>query len=403
MKLKRIIVVGLTLLLLSSACTQRDSFDARLRSIVKPYLFSITGWEINTLSGAVRQTFTRPVKVDDEVGTVRQYFANVAEIRSLESELEVSGAEDRGKRTALEAELNRLRESQQELAGPVERILRKQLTGVLTEEAIFSPVRNIKIHFPPVSFKLEKPPNALVVSLRDRIDSIREITLQPDLALSKVEDIEAGVDNLDVSSLVVGLGGLAATYPALVDNDEDLRPTLEAIAHEWTHQYLTFKPLGFLYLLDVTGISRNYEVATIDETVASMVGSELGTLVYEKYYAQYDKGDSGNQTVETGFDFDREMREIRRAVDAYLAKGEIDQAEQFMESRRQYLVAQGYYIRKLNQAYFAFYGTYADSPTSISPIGLALKQLRGERPSLKDFLNTAAGMTSQKKLEDTVK
>jgi len=69
-----------------------------------------------------------------------------------------------------------------------------------------------------------------------------------------------------------------------------------------------------------------------------------------------------------------------------------------MEEKRQYLASMGYYIRKLNQAYFAFHGTYGDSPASISPIGAELKQLREQSASLKAFLDTAAAMTSRQDL-----
>ena len=74
-----------------------------------------------------------------------------------------------------------------------------------------------------------------------------------------------------------------------------------------------------------------------------------------------------------------------------------------MEQKRQFLTSKGYYIRKLNQAYFAFYGTYADSPTSISPIGAEVEKLREESASLKDFLNRAATITSRQQLQDMLK
>ena len=73
------------------------------------------------------------------------------------------------------------------------------------------------------------------------------------------------------------------------------------------------------------------------------------------------------------------------------------------EQKRQYLASKGYYIRKLNQAYFAFYGTYADRPAFISPIGLELKELRGQSASLRDFLNMVAAMTSHQDLIDSIK
>jgi hypothetical protein len=50
------------------------------------------------------------------------------------------------------------------------------------------------------------------------------------------------------------------------------------------------------------------------------------------------------------------MAATRIEVDRLLAGGKIQEAEQYMEARRQIFVAHGYQIRKLNQAYFAFYG-----------------------------------------------
>ncbi len=96
------------------------------------------------------------------------------------------------------------------------------------------------------------------------------------------------------------------------------------------------------------------------------------------------------------------VEEIRKTVDEYLARGKIEQAKEFMEQKRQYLASMGHYIRKLNQAYFAFYGTYADRPTSISPIGLELKELRSQSASLKDFLNTVAVMASRQELRASI-
>jgi len=230
---------------------------------------------------------------------------------------------------------------------------------------------------------------------------MREILLQPNLSLEEIEGIEAKVDKLGVSSLVVKLGGLSTPYPTLVTNEASLRFTIDTATEEWLHQYLVFKPLGFLYLLDLAGVSRNYEIATMNETLASMVSKEISSIVYEKYYPGY--GNDGNQTAEPEFDFNREMREIRKTVDKHLARGEIEQAEEFMGQKRQYLASMGHYIRKLNQAYFAFHGTYADRPTSISPIGLELKELKSQSASLKDFLNKVAVMTSRQDLRDSIK
>ena len=364
-------------------------------------------WELRTIPQEANQwIFDRYEKIDGEVHTVTEYFSFVERIKTLKSEIDAINTGNReGNLASLGAELDRLQEQKMALEDTVERAIEKQVRETLAQQGIFNPIDKhigLKVSFPPVNFKLEKPPYLLVISPRERIESIREITLQPGISLKEIEDIETKVDKLGVSSLVVELGG-CATYPSFVTNEASLRFTIDTATEEWLHQYLVFRPLGFLYLLDLTGVRRNYDIATINETLASMVSKEIGSIVCEKYYSGYENGANQNRADESGFDFNREMREIRRTVDTYLARGEVEQAEEFMEQKRQELASMGYYIRKLNQAYFAFHGTYADSPTSISPIGLELKELRSQSTSLKDFLNTVAAMTSRQDLRGSVK
>lgn len=232
---------------------------------------------------------------------------------------------------------------------------------------------------------------------------MRETMLVQDIHLEAIEDIETRVDALGVSALVVELGGFGATYPTFVADDASLQFTVATATEEWLHQYLAFTPLGFMYLLDLTGVSRNYDIATMNETLAGIVSEEIAEMVLEIYYPQSETRKTGGETAEAGFDFSREMREIRIAVDEFLADGQIERAEKFMEERRQYLASKGYHIRKLNQAYFAFYGTYADEPTSVSPIGVEMRELRSQSASLREFLNAAAAMTSRQDLVDSLK
>ena len=403
MKIKLVAPVTLLLAcLLSVGCAPTRDFDSCLKSIVEPYSFSIVKWERKIIPCEVHQLIlSRYEKIDDKVHLVTDYFSIVERIEILSSEIEAINSGNRqGDLALLETELNRLQEQQMALEDTVERIIERQIRETLARQGIFNPIDEyirLEVGFPPLNFEFERPPYLLVISPRDKIESMREITLQQNLSLEEIEDIEARVDKLGVSSLVVGLGG-CATYPSLVANDASLRFTIDTATEEWLHQYLAFKPLGFLYLLDLTGVSRNYEIATMNETLASMVSKEIGSIIYEKYYAGYENGNNQNQAAGSGFDFNQEMRQIRGAVDKYLAQGEIERAEEFMEQKRQYLASMGYYIRKLNQAYFAFHGTYADSPTSVSPIGIELKELRSQSASLKDFLNTVAMMTSAQDL-----
>jgi hypothetical protein len=75
-----------------------------------------------------------------------------------------------------------------------------------------------------------------------------------------------------------------------------------------------------------------------------------------------------------------------------------------MEARRVLFVEHGYRIRKLNQAYFAFYGAYADTPGAAGedPVGPAVVALREQSPSLHEFLQRVAPITSFAALQEAV-
>ena len=111
-----------------------------------------------------------------------------------------------------------------------------------------------------------------------------------------------------------------------------------------------------------------------------------------------DKSASPHPEGETPpFDFRAEMHTTRVTADQLLAEGKIKQAEAYMEARRQLFWENGYAIRKLNQAYFAFYGAYADVPGGAAgedPVGPAVRALREQSASLADFVNRISWMTS---------
>ena len=405
MKTKLILIVSLLIAgVFIHGCGSNRNFDEHLNSIVKPYSFSILAWESRVIPGEIVQWAHGWLEnIDDEAGVVTEYFSTVEQLKALEREIQwVNSGSRQGDPALLETELTILRERKLSMENTVQRIIEKQVKEVLAEEEIFNPITSLKINFPPLNFKLERPPHLMVISPRDRIESIREIIVKQDISIEEMEAIEVEVDRLGVSSLVVELGGLGSTYPSFVTNEASLRFTIDATTEEWLHQYLFFKPLGILYTLDLTGLSPNYEIATINETVASMTSKEIGAIVYQKYYPQHENSDNHGRLEESRFDFNREMRDIRVTVDEHLARGEIELAEAFMEEKRQYLASMGYHIRKLNQAYFAFHGAYADSPTSISPIGPELKKLREQSSSIKDFLDKASLITSRQDLIESL-
>ena len=92
-------------------------------------------------------------------------------------------------------------------------------------------------------------------------------------------------------------------------------------------------------------------------------------------------------------------------VDQLLAEGKIEEAEQYMEERREVFWENGYQIRKLNQAYFAFHGAYADQPGGSAgedPVGVAVRQLRAQSDSLRDFIRAVSKVKSFEQLLSTL-
>ena len=112
--------------------------------------------------------------------------------------------------------------------------------------------------------------------------------------------------------------------------------------------------------------------------------------------------DNGTDTVPKIVDYVQNHEVIVVSVDGYLAEGNVEQAEQYMNQMRDILAAKGYHIRKLNQAYFAFHGTYADDPATVSPIGQDLQTLRERCGSLKEFLDKVSFMTGYGDLREVL-
>ena len=392
----------LPLCLLGGSCTPGQDFDRHLNEIVAPYRFSLFDWELQALSYELDDLFSGDDEgtVDDSA-VVLDYFDIMAQMKNLELHIEaVAAGLETGEPASLELQLESLKEQKKALEDRAEQILEKQIRETLAGLGIFGPLDDLislEAHFPPVNFTLEAPPHLLVVSPRDRIRRSREVILIQEITLDERGAIENAIDQLGVSSLVVGLGGIA-TYPAFVANDAGLIFAINTAIEEWLHQYLFFRPLGFYYGLHLAGILPNSELATMNETAVGIVSREIGAIVYQNYYSQYFDTGTQDGAAESAFDFNQEMREIRKAVDDLLARGEVEDAEAFMAERRLFLESQGYIIRKLNQAYFAFYDTYADSPTSIDPIGVDIRALREQSTSVTDFLGRMAAMDSRSDL-----
>lgn len=402
----RLIVLLLVLLLLlrGDGLSPRDFWRYQVEPFVGPYLFDWWEYEIRTILEKLPSLGgAKGPAGEDMVEEVRGYFTLVAEIDRLNSAIQEARA--RGGSTdeiaPLEEEQEAWEGERQRSEDLVEGILRWQVEESLIDEGIAFdlPLLGSQV-FPPVEFEFQGSPLLLVLSRRERIETLERISLVPTLRLAQVEELERRTDELGVSSLVVPTGGMGS-YPPIIPETSPLPSVIGGVIHEWVHNYLYFYPLGQHY-------SHSQELITMNETIASLVEEELSLLLEKRYYPEIyaqrmEASREAEERVEAGeFDFNAFMRETRLKVDELLAAGKVEEAETYMEERRKRLVEKGYYIRKLNQAYFAFHGSYATAPTSVSPIGGQMKELRKRSPSLAHFLRTVAQMKSYQELLDAL-
>ncbi|NLE43174.1 MAG: hypothetical protein GX620_00525 [Chloroflexi bacterium] len=389
-----------------------NKLDTHLDRILISERFDFVVWETNALLQKLGQALITPQRYMDDASRqafVLHYLDLVAEIQRLDREIDRVYTDpnvvDPDAVTAEKrATLTALRQEEDYRQPVVESIIEEQVASVLTSEGfdtLGSPQPPVASHFTPL-------PLLLVVSPRDRIERIYSLSLRHGLDAAQIEAIEKDLDgSFSISSLVTPIGGLSA-YPAMLLESSSLEWITEVSAHEWTHHYLAFRPLGLNY-------DTSSEARTINETVASIVGKEVGRAVIARYYPELlppepepTPESSVEEPVEIEeqptFDFRAEMRRTRVEVDRLLAEGLITEAEVYMEERRQKFIANGYWIRKLNQAYFAFHGAYADEPGAAGedPVGPAVQTYRSISPDLASFVRDLARITTLEELQTLI-
>ncbi|HEX76845.1 MAG TPA: hypothetical protein G4O03_00275 [Dehalococcoidia bacterium] len=366
-----------------------------LEAIAQPYRFALARWEASHLLGSLLWGPPAPTApTPEQFELVRDYFELGRKIKELRIRLELYGLSPE-ERQALEEELQELKAERAPKQAQVMALLGAQVAEALAEHGLDTRLLWGRIHllFPPLRFEFDSLPHVLIVSPRERIATISSTLLKPTLSQAEMEEIEAQVAKLGYSGLVEQIGGVA-TYPSLLADTVSLEDALSTIAHEWTHHFLVFYPLGRHY-------NASYDMTIINETVADIVGQEIGDALIGLYQTEEERRqEQGAQTEKKpAFDFNKAMRETRLRVDQLLAQGRVEEAERYMEERRLFINAQGYYIRKLNQAYFAFHGSYGESPAATSPIGSQLRALRERSASLGEFVRTVARISSYQELQ----
>ena len=401
----RMTVTLVAVLVLLAGTSGGDAIPVK-QSLAAPYQFDVAQWEVtHFLSKWWRQLVGVLPGVssnaEERERAIETYFALAEQARSLRGELEKALADPaEGQRVGadLQARLDDIEKQRNGLRSVVEEALEAEVTSVIAEMGIdgkLGPVR-----WPPVDFALEASPLLLVTSPRHEVRRLDDVVLRSSISLLDQERLEGEVEAAtDFSALVVHPGGIA-TYPAHVSPTGSLHGTLVLASHEWLHHHLFFRPLGVRWF-------AGGDMASINETVADIAGREIGDRVFTKLTGQAVERPPYTppsleppEGLEPGaFDFSREMRETRIRLEELLVEGLVAEAEAYLEQRRQRFVANEFSIRKLNTAYFAFHGTYADSPASVSQIEPQLQAVRANSGSLAEFLRRVSGISSAGELE----
>lgn len=424
--LEWLILSALCLSVLTYSTPRTTNEVDRVRAYTRNIEFDYISWMLNAAGLKVQQgAVGLPGYLDRESGkvVVSNYLYVTQQVIQAEDALNRVYADPAIKdkqaaSTQIRSQLDQLDRKQAALAPLAEAVLQGQVAQVAADFGLTTLGQPI----PTILYHSSKVPNALIVSPRDHIEQIANISLVPDLTVDQESVLEGRVDKgLNVSSLVVPIGGVGV-YPTMITRTTDLNWLTSTIAHEWTHNYLSLRPLGMLY-------DKTPQLRTMNETTADISGTEIGAEVMKRYYPELRTASlpgtstssipdfrlamlpsphgptKPNDPQPPPFDFRAEMHTTRVKTDALLAAGKINEAEAYMEARRKIFVKNGYDIRKLNQAYFAFYGAYADVPGGAAgedPVGPAVRALRAQSKSLAGFINRIAWMTSFGQLQKAV-
>lgn len=402
-----------TILLSQSAIDPGNSLE-RVRAFTRMIEFDFISWTIDALNTKTIQTaisVPEYLDIEGQRNVVFEYLNLVSWINRTSAEADRIYANpdiaDPDKEAAeINERLQILKSMEKRLKPIAESMIQAQVSATINEMDLAFGGQPI----PPVLYHVSSLPDALIISPRNVIRQDQNISLDPDINKPEITQLEKNVEQeLNVSALVVPVGGIG-TYPTMVMSTTDLNWLVEVVAHEWTHNFLTLRPLGIRYM-------ENEQMRTINETTANLAGKEIGAAVIQRYYPELAPEpqpalDESTPTTTTEpedpnkFDYTREMHKTRVHADGLLAEGKIEEAEEYMEARRVFFWENGYQIRRLNQAYFAFYGAYNDVPgggaAGQDPVGPTVQELRKYSDSLADFLNRISWVSSFDELQQAL-
>ncbi len=397
-----LLVVFLGLLVLAAG--NGDYRPSALDLAVAPYRYSLVRWElshflekwVNKLEDLLPWAST-PSR-EDRIARAVEFFDLGETLRGLEHRLRFPESnagspspEDQGR--PLRAEIEEIRERRRHLREGVEETIEGEISAVLATEGFAS---RIGLIFPPVDTVFSGSPGALILSPRDRIERQLTVLLIPGLDDDVREQIEEQIfQGENMAALVASTGGVA-TYPSVVSDSGSLHHAVVTTAHEWLHHWFFFQPLGQHFW-------DSSQMTTLNETAATLGGRAIGDRAFTAMTGERINRDPPPEPVAPdpeAFDFNAAMRETWVKTEELLAEGNIEEAEAYMEERRRFLADNGSFIRKINQAFFAFHGSYATSAASISPIDAQLRELQDRSGSLEGFIKSVGRFGSYQEFLD---
>ena len=379
------LLVFILVIFVLSGC-KNDIFD---KSLEEKEVFSILKYEITTIGNKYIYSFYSIFSKDKKEypkNSLIQFKSLTKKIYALEKEKETTSTVTSKQKNIeqLEKELTTLRKKRNSILLKIEKEIQKIVRNQIKAEGIDTQ----GFVFPPVLIKIFDPPLLLVTSPRNLISREKEILLDSSMKNSRKNIIEQKIlEEEDLSAVILEIGGLAS-YPSMIKPNTNFERLFELTAHEWLHQYLIFYPLG-------RSIFKNNEMNEINETLANIFGKEISKKICaNELYEIYCENTELTTTTNKNFDYDFFMKETRETVDFLLKNNNISKAEKYMEERRKNLENEGILIRKINQAWFAFHGTYTDSPTSVSPVFSILKKIQEDTENMKEFIDILKNIDS---------
>ena len=401
--LPRRAALALLMLMLAAVASSDDLRVTPVERIAGGHIFSIAQWEFENFSDkwvhwlrymvplAKPSREERIAILDEYLQTVRA--ANKEERRiegaSLLRGFQAGGASAKAVPVSDEF-LNELLGRERGLRAEAEEAVEAEIAAVFDEIGLGSRFGAV---WPPVDIRFGDLPALLVISPRGEINMVGAVFLDPEIEPFERDAIERRVfDEVDYAAYVDDIAGLA-TFPNMVSDRHTTRTVIRTAAHEWLHSYWFFHPFGRNYFASA-------EMTTLNETAATLAGNEVGDMAFKRMGGDLSENARRYESeAKANPDFTAFMRETRIETERLLEDGKIEEAEEYMRKRQWDLRLRGYYIRKLNQAYFAFRGRYADSAASVSPVGDQMRELRSYAGDVGEFIRLVSKVSAPAEFE----